>query len=118
MDYLRNKNKRIRNIKEKLMCYNLVFHYIPGETNKIADCLSRLTRRIRDAEHFPLSDPILGSYAKIKKIANKSKVEADDPWVDIKLVIYVFAVILKLQCHAVPYVGIGLLIYHINRGIH
>ena len=33
-------------------------------------------------EHFPLSDPILGSYAKIKKIANKSKFQADDPWVE------------------------------------
>ena len=64
------------------MCYNLVFHHIPGETNTIADCLSRLTRRIREAEHFPLSDPILGSYAKIKKNANKSKFQADDPWVE------------------------------------
>ena len=76
------KNKRIRNIIEKLLCYNLVFHHIPGETNTIADCLSRLTRRIREAENFPLSDPILGSYAKIKKNANKSKFQADDPWVE------------------------------------
>merc|ERR1711888_133331 len=64
------------------MCYNLVFHHISGETNTIADCLSRLTRRIRETEHFPLSEPILGSYAKIKKITNKSKVQADDPWVE------------------------------------
>ena len=37
------KNKRIRNMIEQLMCYNLVFHHIPGETNKIVNCLSRLT---------------------------------------------------------------------------
>ena len=67
---------------EQLMCYNLVFHHIPGEKNKIADCLSRLTRRIREAEHFALSDPILGNYAKINKIAHKSKVKTDDPWVE------------------------------------
>ena len=50
--------------------------------NQIADCLSRLTRRIRETEHFPLSDPILGNYTKINKIAYKSKVETDDPWVE------------------------------------
>ena len=59
-----------------------MFHNIPGEKNKIADCLSRLTRRIREAEHFVLSDPILGNYAKINKIAYKSKVETEDPWVE------------------------------------
>ena len=55
------------------MCYNLVFHHILGETNKIADCLSHLIRRIREAEQF---------YGKINKIAYKSKVKTDDPWVE------------------------------------
>ena len=27
------KNKNIRNMIEQLMCYNLVFHHIPGKTN-------------------------------------------------------------------------------------
>lgn len=67
---------------EHMISYNLVFHHIPGVTNKIADCLSRLTRRIREAEHFPLSDPILGNYTRINKIAYKSNVETDDPWVE------------------------------------
>ena len=35
---------------EQLMCYNLGFHHIPREKNQIADCLSRLTRRIREAK--------------------------------------------------------------------
>ena len=63
---------------EQMMCFNLVFHHIPGVKNQIADCMSRLTRRIRKAEHLPLSDPILG----INKIAYKNNVETDDPWVE------------------------------------
>ena len=53
-----------------------------GEKNAIADCMSRLTRRIRKAEHFPLTDPILADYLSVKKIAYKSKVETEDPWVE------------------------------------
>ena len=64
-----------------MMCFNLVFHHIPGEKNQIADCMSRLTRRIREAEHFPLSDPILADYTTVNKIAYKSEIETDDPWV-------------------------------------
>ena len=41
-----------------------------------------MTRRIREAEHFALSDTILGNYTKINKIAYKSKVETEDPWVE------------------------------------
>ena len=33
------------------------------------------------AEHFPLSDPILADYTTVNKIACKSDVETDDPWV-------------------------------------
>ena len=44
--------------------------------------MSRLTRRIREAEHFPLTDPILADYSIVKKIAYKSKVETEDPWVE------------------------------------
>ena len=65
-----------------MMCFNLVFHHIPGEKNQIADCMSRLTRRIREAEHFTLDDPILADYSTIKKIAYKSKIETEDPWVE------------------------------------
>ena len=41
-----------------------------------------MIRRIREAEHLALSDPIIGNYAKINKIAYKSSVETDDPWVE------------------------------------
>ena len=64
------------------MCFNFRFHHIPGTDNKIADCLSRLTRTIREAEHFSLTDPILADYSKVKKIAYKSKIETDDQWVE------------------------------------
>ena len=73
------KNRRIRSMIEKLMAFN--FHHIPGVENKIADCLSRLTRRIRETEHFSLSEPTLGSYAKVKRVSTTSPVECDDPWV-------------------------------------
>ena len=63
------------------MTFNLVFYHIPGVKNEIADCLSRLTRRIQEAEHFSLNEPMLGSYATVKKVAIKSPVECDDPWV-------------------------------------
>ena len=75
------KNRRIRNMIEKLMVFNFKFHHIPGVENKIADCLSRLTRRIRATEHFSLSEPTLGNYYKVKRISNSSPVECDDPWV-------------------------------------
>ena len=44
--------------------------------------MSRLTRRIREAEHFSLNDPILADYSIVKKIAYKSKIETEDPWVE------------------------------------
>ena len=75
------KNRWISSMIEKLMAFNYKFHHIPGVENKIADCLSRLTRRIREAEHFSLNEPMLGSYANVKKVTIKSPVECDDPWV-------------------------------------
>ena len=78
------------------MCFNLVFHHKAGEKNAIADCMSRLTRRIREAEHFPLTDPILADYSVVKKIAYKSKIETKDPWVE-KLAIAAMA---DLECVA------------------
>ena len=52
----------------KLMCYNFKFHHIPGKSNKIADCFSRVTRRIRETEHYDITDPILADHATIKKV--------------------------------------------------
>ena len=70
------KNRRIRNMIEKLMEFNFKFHPIPGVENK-----SCLTRRIRETEHFSLSEPTLESYAKVKRVSTTSPVECDDPWV-------------------------------------
>ena len=63
------KNKGICAMVERMMCFNLKFHHIAGTKNAIADCMSRLTRKIREAEHFPLTDPILADHAVVKKIA-------------------------------------------------
>ena len=65
-----------------MMCFNLVFHHIHGEKNQIADCMSNLTRRIREAEHFTLNDPILANYSNVQKTDYKSKIEMEDPWVE------------------------------------
>ena len=43
---------------EKLMIYNLVFHHVPGESNTIVDCFSRLTREIKEAQHYSLCDTV------------------------------------------------------------
>ena len=53
------KNRRIRDMVEKLMGLTFQFHYVPAEKNQITDCFSRLTREIREAEHFEVSDSIL-----------------------------------------------------------
>ena len=62
------KNRRIRNMIEKPMGFDFKFHHIPGVENKIADCLSRLTRRIPATEHFSFAESTLGNYDKIKTI--------------------------------------------------
>ena len=64
------------------MGYNFKFHHIPGKQNSIADCFLRLTRRIREAEHFSISEPILADHETIKKIGIKTKFQAEDPWVE------------------------------------
>ena len=62
------QNKRIQDMVGKLMCYNFKFHQIPAKSNKITDCFSRLTRRIRETENFDISEPILADHATIKKV--------------------------------------------------
>ena len=47
---------------EKLIGYNFIFHHVSAENNKIADCLSRLTRNIKEAEHFSLGDTRLADH--------------------------------------------------------
>ena len=65
-----------------MMGYNFKFHHISGKKNDIADCFSRLTRRIREAEHFCLEEPILADHSVIKKIGVKTKFQTEDPWVE------------------------------------
>ena len=81
------KNLRIRSMVEKLMMYNFVFHHVPAESNQIVDCLSRLTREIKEAEHFSLCDAVLADHkkieARIKTIkASNEPTQEDDPWVE------------------------------------
>ena len=76
------KNKRIRDMVERMMGYNFKFHHISGKKNEIADCFLRLTRQIREAEHFCLEEPILADRSVIKKIGIKTKFQAEDPWVE------------------------------------
>ena len=85
----KHKNLRIRAMIEKLMVYNFVFHHVPGENNQIVDCFSRLTREIKEAEHYSLCDTILADHDKIetktgfsvKAIRNSKTPTEDDPWV-------------------------------------
>ena len=51
-----HKNLRIRAMIEKMAGYSFTFHHIGAEENKIADCLSHLTRNFREAKHFSLAD--------------------------------------------------------------
>ena len=76
------KNRRIRDMVEKLMGFNFKFHYVPAEENKILDCFSRLTREIREAEHFEVSDSVLADHSlinKIKKVSLKKNAQENDP---------------------------------------
>merc|ERR1711895_34296 len=76
------QNRSIQDMVGKLMPYNFRFHHIPGKSNSIADCFSRLTRQIRETEHFDIGEPILADHATIKKIGIKSYVDIEDPWVE------------------------------------
>ena len=71
---------------EKLMVYNFVFHHVPAENNQIVDCFSRLTREIKEAEHYSLCDTVLADHdkieAKIKTIKNSNAPTEDDLWVE------------------------------------
>ena len=70
---------------EILIGYNFVFHHVSAENNKIADCLSRLTRQIKEAEHFSLGDTRLGDHKKveaIKAIKKSNQLTEDDQWVE------------------------------------
>ena len=71
---------------EKLMCYTFKFHHVPAEKNQIVDCFSRLTREIKEAEHFEVCDSVLADHkliAKIRKIRTSKKLtQEDDPWVE------------------------------------
>ena len=72
---------------EKLMMYNFLFHHVPAESNQIVDCLSRLTREIKEAEHFSLCDAVLADHkkieARVKTIrAQNAPTQEDDPWVE------------------------------------
>merc|ERR1712215_124110 len=83
-----HKNLRTRALIEKLAGYSFTFHHIGAEENKIADCLSCLTRNIREAEHFSLGDTRLADEDKVEqqlkkvKLVKTSKIEEDDEWVE------------------------------------
>ena len=64
----KHKKLRIRSMIEKLMGYNFLFHHVPAENNQIADCFSRLTRKIKEVEHYSLCDTILGDHKELKHI--------------------------------------------------
>merc|ERR1712215_294668 len=66
-----HKNLRISAMIEKLMIYNFVFHHVPAENNQIVDCLSRLTREIKEAKHFSLCDAVLADHKQIEAIMVK-----------------------------------------------
>ena len=68
-----HKNLRIRAMIEKMAGYNFTFHHIGAEENRIADCLSRLTRNIREAEHFSLGDTRLADEDKVEQQLKKVK---------------------------------------------
>ena len=80
----KHKNLRIRAMIVKLMIYNFVFHHVPAENNQIVDCFSRLTREIKEAEHYSLCDNVLADHDKIrvKTIKNSNEPTEDDIWVE------------------------------------
>ena len=92
----KHKNLRIRAMIEKLMVFNMTFHHVPGEKHNIVDCFSRLTREIREAQHYSLCDTIklsdsaaklhqqgqTGFSVKAIKRGTTTRPIEDDPWVD------------------------------------
>ena len=69
---------------EKMAGYSFTFHHIGAEENRIADCLSRLTGNIREAddEDFRLADEEKVEQLKKVKSVKTSKIEEDDEWVE------------------------------------
>ena len=65
----KHKNLRIRAMIEKLMIYTFVFHHVAGEDNTIVDCFSRLTREIKEAQHYSLCDTVKLSESAAKQQA-------------------------------------------------
>merc|ERR1712002_363028 len=69
---------------------------VPGEKNTIVDCFSRLTREIKEAQHYSLCDTIklsdtaarlhsqgkTGFSVKAIKHGTSNRPTEDDPWVD------------------------------------
>ena len=71
---------------DQLMCYTFKFHYVPAEKKQDRGLFSRLTREIREAEHFEVCDSVLADHKLIKKIkkirTSKKAIQEDDPWVE------------------------------------
>ena len=67
---------------EKIMCFNLKFHHIAGTTKCHSWLHVQANKKNQGSQNFPLSDPILADYAVVKKIAYKSEIETEDPWVE------------------------------------
>jgi len=91
----KHRNLRIRAMIERLMVYNFVFHHVAGEDNTIVDCFSRLTREIKEAQHYSLcytlklgdrsadqSKAGIKNGSSVKAIRNSNKPTEDDPWVE------------------------------------
>merc|ERR1711888_18409 len=80
---------------EKLMVFNMTFHHVPGEDNTIVDCFSRLTREIKEAQHYSLCDTVKFRESAARRKAegktvfsvkairnrNSNKPTEDDSWV-------------------------------------
>merc|ERR1712030_103564 len=92
----KHRNLRIRAMIEKLMVFNMTFHHVPGEKNTIVDCFSRLTREIKEAQHYSLCDMVklsesatrlqsegkTGFSVKAIKHGHSNRPTEDDPWVE------------------------------------
>ena len=73
-------NRRHQKILDRLQNYNFIGEHIPGVDNKIADCLSRLCRNIRQTHHYSQRMPRILPMSKRAKVYLK-QVEILDPMV-------------------------------------
>merc|ERR1712082_576475 len=74
----------------------MTFHHVPAEKNTIVDCFSRLTREIKEAQHYSLCDTVklsdtaarlqsegkTGFSVKAIKHGTTTRPIEDDPWVE------------------------------------